>query len=133
MSLATPTTPVAKRTLWISYILSVLPVLMLVLSAVMKFVQPPTVVQGFIHLGYPPSAPVALGLLELLCTALYLVPQTTMLGAILLTGYLGGATASTYRVGDPWYGTVILGILIWGGLFLRDPRLRALIPFRQTS
>ena len=133
MSLPTPTAPVSKTARWISYVLSALPVLALVMSAIMKFLQPPSVVQGFQHLGYAAGAPVALGVLELLCTAFYLIPQTTILGAILLTGYLGGATASTYRVGDAWYGTVLLGILLWGGLFLRDCRVRSLIPIRQGS
>jgi hypothetical protein len=68
---------------------------------------------------------------ELICTLLYLVPRTSYLGAILLTGYLGGATASTLRVGDPWIFPVMAGILLWGGLYLRDPRLRALIPLRR--
>jgi DoxX-like family len=125
----TPTNSVSKKAIWIGYVLSALPVLLLIMSAVMKFLKPAPVVQGFVHLGYPDSAIVALGVLELACTALYLIPQTTVLGAILLTGYLGGATATTYRVGDTWISTVVLGILLWGGLFLRDSRVRALIPF----
>jgi hypothetical protein len=108
-----------------------LPVLALVSSAVMKFAKPPMVVQGFIHLGYADGAAFALGIVEIACTVLYLVPRTSLLGAILLTGYLGGATASTYRVGDPWLTTVMLGVMLWGGLFLREPRLRSLMPFRR--
>ncbi|HEY6225817.1 MAG TPA: DoxX family protein, partial [Verrucomicrobiae bacterium] len=72
-----------------------------------------------------------LGIVELTCTILYLIPQTAVLGAILLTGYLGGAIASTLRVGDGFIPTVIMGIFLWGGLFLRDPRIRALIPLRN--
>lgn len=111
--------------------MSALPVVALVMSAVMKFVKPPQVAEGFVHLGYGDSAAFALGSLELACTVVYLVPKTSVLGAILLTGYLGGATASTYRVGDSWVMGVVLGILIWGGLFMREPRLRALIPIRR--
>jgi len=111
--------------------MSALPVLALIMSAVMKFLKPAPVVQGFAHLGYLESAAFNLGVVEIACTVVYLVPQTSVLGAILLTGYLGGATASTFRVGDPWVVTVVLGILLWGGLFMRDPRLRALIPVRK--
>jgi hypothetical protein len=119
--------------LWISYILSALPVLALLSSAVMKFMKPAAVVQGFAHLGYAESSAFPLGVVELACTALYLIPRTSILGAILITGYLGGATATTYRVGDSWIMTVALGVLVWGGLFLREPRLRALIPFRTQG
>jgi hypothetical protein len=101
------------------------------MSAVMKFLKPAPVMQGFVHLGYSETVATPLGILELTCTALYLIPRTSYLGAILLTGYLGGATASTLRVGDSWLMAVALGVLVWGGLFLRDPRLRALVPFRK--
>ena len=78
-----------------------------------------------------------IGILLLGCVALYLVPRTSVLGAILLTGYLGGAVASHVRVGDPWFShalfPVYVGLLIWGGLYLRDQRLRALVPFRETA
>jgi hypothetical protein len=123
---------VSKKAMWTGYVMSALPVLALVMSAVMKFMKPAPVVQGFAHLGYLESAAFNLGVLEIACTVVYLIPQTSVLGAILLTGYLGGATASTFRVGDPWIMTVALGILIWGGLFMRDPRLRALIPIRKN-
>jgi hypothetical protein len=129
MPIETHQTPVSKKALWSSYLVSALPVLALLMSAVMKFMKPAAVVQGFVHLGYTESSIVTLGVVELICTALYLLPRTSVLGAILVTGYLGGATASTYRVGDSWIITVVLGILVWGGLFLRNPRIRALIPF----
>jgi hypothetical protein len=86
------------------------------------------VVQGIAHLGYAEGAAFALGVAEVACTVVYLLPRTSVLGAILLTGYLGGATASTFRVGDSWIMPVVLGVLVWGGLFLREPRLRVLIP-----
>jgi DoxX-like family len=132
MPLETQHTSVSKKAMWTGYIMSALPVLALVMSAVMKFMKPAPVVQGFAHLGYLESTAFNLGILEIACTVVYLIPQTSVLGAILLTGYLGGATASTFRVGDPWVMTVALGILIWGGLFMRDPRLRALIPIRKN-
>jgi hypothetical protein len=95
----------------------------------------PPVVQGFAHYGYPENLIPVVGALELLCTLVYVVPRTSRLGAILLTGYLGGATATNLRVNDPSYAmTVILGILVWGGLFLRDDRLRAFVKIdRSTS
>jgi hypothetical protein len=101
------------------------------MSAVMKIIRPPNVAEGFAHMGYPLQSASALGALELACTAVYLVPRTSIVGAILLTGYLGGAVASTFRVGDSFVLAVALGILVWGGLYLREPRLRALIPLRR--
>jgi hypothetical protein len=115
---------------WTGCVLSLVPVLMLVMSAVMKFMKPQPVIDGFVHLGIPLTMVVGLGVLELLCTIVYLIPATSVLGAILLTGYLGGATLTTLRAGDAYYGPVVLGILVWAGLYLREPRLRALIPFR---
>src|SRR5438552_4181375 len=120
-----------KKMLWTGYIMSALPVLMLLMSAVMKFAKPVPVVEGFTHLGIPERLASGLGILELVCPVIYVIPRTSILGAILLTGYLGGATCSTLRVGDAFFGPVILGILVWGGLFLREPRLRALIPLRR--
>jgi hypothetical protein len=131
MNSDTQTLPVSKWTLWAGYLMSTLPVLMLLLSAFMKFVKPAPVIEGFVHLGYPESLALGLGILELVCTVIYLVPRSAILGAILLTGYLGGATATHVRIGDPFFVPVILGVLIWGGLFLRDPRLRELIPLRS--
>jgi len=126
--------PVSKRALWGGRVLSALPVLMLVMSGAMKLVNPPPVVEEMGRLGYPESLALAVGIVELTCTLIYVIPRTSVLGAILLTGYLGGATATHVRVGDP-LGTfiqpVVLGMLVWGGLFLRDPRLRALIPLRS--
>jgi hypothetical protein len=97
----------------------------------MKFAQPAPVVEGFKHLGMPERLAISLGILELLCTVLYLIPRTAVLGAILVTGYLGGAIVSHLRVGDAVVGPFIFGVLIWGGLYLRDRRLRALIPLRS--
>jgi DoxX-like family len=126
------TQPVSKKALWAGRIISALPVLMLLLSGVMKLMKPASVVQGFAHFGYPESVIFTLGIIELACTVIYVIPRTSVLGAILLTGYLGGATATNVRIGDPlFFVPAVLGVLVWAGLFLRDDRLRALIPLRS--
>jgi hypothetical protein len=122
---------VSKAARWTGYVMSTLPVLLLVFSGAMKLAHPPGLDEGFAHLGVPVSHALGLGILELGCVVVYLIPRTAILGAILLTGYLGGATATHMRVGDPYFATPLLGVLIWGGLYLRDLRLRALIPFTR--
>jgi hypothetical protein len=122
---------ISKRTIVIGYIVSALPVLLLLFSAVLKLMKPAPVVEGFAQFGFPESLIFQLGILELACTLVYLIPRTSILGAILITGYLGGATATNVRVGAPFLGPVIAGVLVWGGLYLRDLRVRALIPLRQ--
>jgi hypothetical protein len=118
--------------LWSGRVMSAVPVLLLVMSGVMKLAKTQPVLDGFAHFGFPPSMVAGIGVLELLCTAIYLIPRTAVLGAILVTGYLGGATVTGLRVGDPTFPMpAILGVLVWGGLFLRDPRVRALIPLRS--
>jgi hypothetical protein len=123
---------VSRKALWGGYILSAIPVLMLLFSAVMKLLRPPAVVQAFTHLGIPEKLIIPLGILELSCTLIYIVPQTSVLGAILLTGYLGGAILTHLRVGEAVIAQFIFGVVLWGGLFLRDRRLRALIPLKQS-
>lgn len=124
---------VSKAAFWIGWIASAIPVLMLLMSAVMKFLQPPAVVEGFATLGWPVSSALALGILELACTLVYLLPRTSVLGAILLTGYLGGAVATHVRLGDPSFlSPVVLGVLVWGGVYLRDRRIRVLIPLQRS-
>jgi hypothetical protein len=126
------THPVSKKSLWTGRVLSAIPILLMLLSAVLKLLKPASVVQGFARYGYPESQIVILGIVEFLCCMVYLIPRSSILGAILMTGYLGGATATNVRVGDPSFVmTVVLGVLVWGGLFLRDVRLRALIPLRS--
>jgi hypothetical protein len=97
--------------------------------------RPAPAVEAFGKLGYPVGLAAGIGILLLVCVALYLVPRTSVLGAILLTGYLGGAVASHVRIGDPWFShalfPVYVGLLVWGGLYLHDQRLRALIPLRS--
>ena len=87
--------------------------------------------EGFVRLGYPESLTLGIGIVELACAVVYVIPQTSVLGAILLTGYLGGATATHVRIGEPFFMPIVLGVLIWGGLFLREDRLRALLPLRR--
>ena len=117
--------------IWVGRVVSAIPVLMLLLSASMKLTRSAAAVEGFTHLGWPDSLAFALGIVELTCTILYVVPHTAVLGAILLTGYLGGATATHLRIGEPVYMPVLLGVLVWAGLWLREGRLRALIPLRS--
>jgi hypothetical protein len=132
MQSAVQTAPVSKKQLWAGRTISALPVLLLLFSGVMKLLKPAPVLQGFAHYGYPESLIVAIGILEIACTLIYVIPLTSYLGAILMTGYLGGATASNVRVGDPsYFVTVILGVLVWAGLYLRDARLRTLLPLRS--
>ena len=119
---------------WTGRVVSALPVLLLLMSATFKFAKPnDEMVKGMDHIGWRADQMFTLGIIELVCTLLYVIPQTSVLGAILLTGYLGGATATHVRVDDPWYATVIAGVLVWLGLFLRDARLRALLPLRSLT
>jgi hypothetical protein len=121
----------SRAMIWTGRVISALPVLGLLFSAAMKFLKPPEVIEGFTKLGYPENLALGLGILEVACTILYVIPQTAVLGAILLTGYLGGATATHVRVGDSFVAPVIVGVLVWLGLFLRDHRLWALLPLRR--
>ena len=116
---------------WSGWVFSGLMTAMLVMSAVMKLTVNPMAVDGFVKFGYSKSVIVPLGITELLCLILYLIPQTSVLGAILLTGYLGGAIATHLRVEEVFAAPAILGCFVWLGLFLRDERIRALIPIRS--
>jgi DoxX-like protein len=125
--------PGSKRLRLTGLILSFVPAMFLLFDGIMKLVQPAPVVEATVKLGYPESVLVGLGIVLIACTVLYLIPRTAVLGAILLTGYLGGATASHVRVGEGWFPTlfpVVFGALLWGGLYLRDERLRTLLPLR---
>ena len=124
--------PISKGMIWSGRVLSALPVALMIFSALLKFLKPAPVLQSFARLGYPESQILIIGVLELGSCIVYLIPRTAILGAILMTGYLGGATATNVRVGDLSYIiTGTLGVLVWAGLFLRDRRLRALIPLRS--
>lgn len=122
---------VSKSSLWAGRIVSVLAALFLLLDGVMKLFKPAFVVEATVRLGYSESVIVPIGAVLVLCTILYLIPATSILGAILLTGYLGGAVATHVRVGEGWFPIIfpiVFGILIWLGLYLRDVRLRSLVP-----
>jgi DoxX-like family len=124
--------PTSKKMIWAGCIVSALPVLVLVASAIAKFVKPTGFDKGMAGLGWPLDLANPLGVVELISTILYLIPQTAVLGAILITGYLGGAIATHLRIGE--YGNMILpfalGVLAWLGIALRDGRLWSLIPWR---
>ena len=121
------TVGVSKNALWAGRVVSALPVIMLVMSGVMKVMRLPMVVDGFKQLGYSERVIVPIGIVELACAALYVLPPTAVLGAILVTGYLGGATATHVRAGQWPTGAVVLGVLAWVGLYLRDRRVRAAV------
>jgi uncharacterized membrane protein YphA (DoxX/SURF4 family) len=128
---ATEVRPKSKMMVWSGRVLTGLAALSLLFSGGMKLAKPAAIVEEFARLGYPESLIPAIGILELLCTIFYLIPRTTVLGAILLTGYLGGATATHVRIEDPFFPPVIVGVLVWLGIFLRDQRLRTLLPLRR--
>ena len=125
--------PVSNKVLWTGRILSWLPALFLLFGGVMDLVQPPSFMQDAKQMGYPESVFFGLGIALLLSTILYLIPRTAVLGAILLTGYLGGAVATHVRMLDFPHlpGAIVFAVLLWGGLWLRDRRLRALVPLRS--
>ena len=121
----------SKLGLWAGRVISLLAALFLLLDGIMKLVKPAIVVEATVKLGYPESVIFGLGVVLTACTILYLVPRTAVLGAILLTGYLGGAVATHVRVGESTFSIIfplLIGVLLWGGLYLRDERLRSVFP-----
>lgn len=134
MHSATYAAPLSKARLSAGQIVSAIPVLFLLFDTAIKFAAIEPVLESFARLGYSVEVSTTIGILELACLALYLIPRTAVLGAVLLTGYLGGAVATHLRVGDPLLTHVLfpvyVGALIWGGLFLREGRLRLLLPLR---
>ncbi len=124
----------SQKTVWGGRIMGGLPALFLLTDAIGKLVKPAPVIAATVQLGYSENVILGLGLVLLASTIAYLIPRTSVLGAILLTGYLGGAVATHVRVGGPVFAQlfpVFFGALLWGGLFLQDARLRALLPFRR--
>jgi hypothetical protein len=121
----------SKLTLYGGWALSIIPSLMLLLSAGMKFSSSPDVQAGFDHLGWPMGVSRPLGFVEIAVVLIYLFPRTAALGAILCTGYLGGAMAAHIRIEEQAYTQFLLGVTIWGGLWFRDARVRALIPLMR--
>jgi hypothetical protein len=131
MQTATSVEPVAGTARWAGLILSGLVIVFLALDGAMKLVPLDVVIETSAELGLGPHLARPLGIITLVCTMLYAIPRTSVLGAILLTAYMGGAIATHVRVGSPLFSHILfgvyLGLMIWGGLYLRDPRLRALI------
>lgn len=131
-----PTALSGKGALWTGRIITGIIVLFLLVDAVMKVVESKPAMEGSVQLGWPEHDVQAIGIVLLLATVLYVVPRTSILGAILLTGYLGGATSIMVRAmqpGHPYLFPVVFGVLVWAGLFLRDEKVRALIPLRKEN
>ena len=123
--------PTGRGMLWTGRVLSAIPVIMFCVGGTFALIKPDQMVDGVQKLGWPPKDVHWLAILEIVCGLIYAIPQTAVLGAILLTGYLGGAVATHLRVDDPMaIVAVVFGIVVWLGVFLRDARLRALIPLR---
>jgi hypothetical protein len=122
-----------KWTTWAGYALSAVVILFMLMDATMKLLRLPVVLETTAQIGWPAASVVPLGIVLLVCTALYAFPRTSVLGAILLTAYLGGAVATQARIGNPVFSHMLfgvyLGVMLWGGLYLRDDRLRALLPY----
>ena len=127
----------SKGLLWTGRALSTLVVLFLVMDTSMKLLDLPIVAQTMAPLGWPAGLARPIGVIELLCLVLYAIPRTSMLGAVLMTGLMGGAIATHWRVGDPLFSHVLfgvyLGVMAWGGLWLRDPGVRGLLPIRRAA
>jgi len=134
MQLDNKTVDASQKMLWVGRIGSALPVLFLLVDGAMKLAKPEIVVKTTVALGYTEAVILPLGIVLLACTILYMIPQTAVVGAILLTGYLEGAVATQVRAQQGLFGIlfpVILGILLWGGLVIREARLRAVVPLRS--
>jgi DoxX-like protein len=132
MSTAAKAAIVSKPALWIGWILTAaVGAMLIVMSGISKITQPQPVKDGFGHLGWDLELAIPLAVVEIACAVIYVIPRTAVLGAILLTGYLGGAIATHVRIGDAFVIPVVLGLVVWGALYLREPRLRALLPLRR--
>lgn len=120
------------KVVWTERVITGLVSLFFFFSATMKFVGGAEVKEGMAHLGLPESMIIPLGILEAACTVIYLIPATSVVGAILLAGYMGGAICTHWRVGDPFIGQIAIALVIWLAIYLREPRLKALIPLRKS-
>lgn len=120
------------KVVWVGRVITAVVSLLFLFSAAMKFMGGGEVKEGMAHLGLPESMVIPLGILEAACTVIYLIPATSVLGAVLLAGYIGGAICTHWRVGDPFLGQVAIGLVIWLGIYLREPRLKAVIPLRKS-
>lgn len=123
----------SSKTVWAGRILSGLAVLVFVFTGGFALLKPAMAMQGFAHYAYPEDVLPKILVTEIVCALIYAIPRTSVLGAILLTGYLGGATATHVHAGEPFFLPIIVGIVVWVGLFLREERLRALVPLRRSA
>ncbi|HZS29032.1 MAG TPA: DoxX family protein [Candidatus Angelobacter sp.] len=137
MQSATQTASASGARIWTGRVLTALALLFLLFDSGIKILNLAPAVQGTVGLGFQPSVVVPIGIVLLVCAILYIIPRTAILGAVLLTGYLGGAVASQVRAGNPLFSHVLFPVyfafLVWGGLYLRDARLRALVPLRRSN
>jgi uncharacterized membrane protein YphA (DoxX/SURF4 family) len=131
MESGTQAAPASKKMRWTGIILSALPAILFIVSGIFPFINPAAAAEGTAHLGYPASVSVVISVLEIGCALLYIIPRTSVLGAILLTGYLGGATASHIRIFEPPIAPLVVAVFVWLGIYLREPRLRAVLPLRK--
>src|SRR5215475_10449779 len=124
----------SKAKLWTGRVVTVFTVAFLLFDTMVKVLNLRVAVEGTVRLGYPATLVMCIGIVELICLGAFLYPRTAVLGAILLTGYLGGATATQVRVEDPWFiFAVMVGVLVWAGLLLRNEHLRPLFPFQSLK
>jgi len=134
---SSPASSISKGALWTGRVLSGLGFLFMLFDAVGKLLRPPAVVKGTLELGYPVSVIFGLGIVLVVCLVLYAIPRTAVLGALLFTGYLGGAVATHVRVGNPVFSHILfpvyVAVFLWLGLWLRDLRLRAVLPLRAAK
>jgi hypothetical protein len=126
-------TAASGKAVWTGRVLSGLSCALFLLSAALKLKGGPELEKGFAHLGLPFSMAIPLAVLEISCVVVYLIPSTAVLGAVLLAGYVGGAICTHWRSGDPFYVQIVLGLVIWLGLYLREPRLKSLLPLRRAA
>ena len=122
---------ISKGRLWAGIIISALPSILFVVTGLFPFIDPAKAAEGTAHMGYPVHLGTVISILEIGCAIIYMVPQTSVLGAILLTGYLGGATASHIRIGEPPVMPLVVAALVWLGIYLREPRLQSVLPVRK--
>jgi hypothetical protein len=123
----------STKALWTGRVISWLSILFLLVDAIMKIIGQANHVEGSAKLGFQESLVQPIGIVLLISTVFYIIPRTAMFGAILLTAYLGGATAVMVEHGQPFYFPVVFGALVWGGLYLRDVKLRSLVPFKKED
>jgi uncharacterized protein YjeT (DUF2065 family) len=125
--------PPTATNLWAGRIFGALAVLLFVVTGLFSLLKPAVAAQAAARYGYPDGAMLRIALVEIACAVVYAIPRTSVLGAILLTGYLGGATATHVRAGEPFFLPVVVGVVVWLGLFLREDRLRTLVPLRSPK